>query len=117
LACKAIRKRCAGDHEVFTFDDGPAPTTAQAERAQGRMLRATFFVIGVNATSMAATVKREAQEGIRSVPLLQHPAKTLRLCLEAAKADIERDRRRGQGRLWRISLKVARALFPLSRLC
>ncbi|MFY9626910.1 MAG: polysaccharide deacetylase family protein [Methylocystis sp.] len=87
------RTLALADHEVvLTFDDGPAPTTAQVLNAlKAECVRATFFVIGVNATSMAATVKREAQEGHTiGYHSFSHPAKTLRLMpLEAAKADIE----------------------------
>ncbi len=87
------RTLALSDHEVvLTFDDGPAPTTPQVLSAlKEQCVRATFFVIGHNASANPALVKREVEEG-HSVGYHSnsHPERTLRLMtLEAAKADIE----------------------------
>lgn len=82
------------DHEVvLTFDDGPAGPTAQVLDALAKeCARATFFLIGLNAESQPALVKRTAAEG-HSIGhhSYSHPDRTLRLMREAdAKADIDK---------------------------
>jgi peptidoglycan/xylan/chitin deacetylase (PgdA/CDA1 family) len=82
------------DHEVIlTFDDGPAGPTKQVLDALAKeCARATFFVIGHNAESAPALVKRAADEG-HSIGhhSFSHPDNTLRLMEDAAaRADIER---------------------------
>ncbi len=87
------RTLALGDHEVvLTFDDGPAPTTPLVLSAlKDQCVRATFFIIGNNASANPASVKREVTEG-HSVGYHSnsHPARTLRLMSpESAKADID----------------------------
>ncbi|WP_292531242.1 polysaccharide deacetylase family protein [Methylocystis sp.] len=82
------------DHEVvLTFDDGPAAPTPQVLDALAKeCARVTFFLIGRNAESLPALVKRAAAEGHTiGHHSYSHPDKTLRLMSEdAAKADIEK---------------------------
>jgi len=82
------------DHEVvLTFDDGPAGPTPQVLDALAKeCARVTFFLIGRNAESLPALVKRAASEGHTIAHhSYSHPDKTLRLMSEpAAKADIEK---------------------------
>ena len=82
------------DHEVvLTFDDGPAAPTSKVLDALAReCAKATFFIIGHNAESMPALVKRAAAEGHAiGHHSYSHPDRTLRLMGEAmAKADIEK---------------------------
>ncbi len=82
------------DHEVvLTFDDGPAAPTPQVLDALAKeCARVTFFIIGRNAESLPALVKRAAAEGHTiGHHSYSHPDKTLRLMSEdAAKADIEK---------------------------
>jgi peptidoglycan/xylan/chitin deacetylase (PgdA/CDA1 family) len=82
------------DHElVLTFDDGPAAPTAEILNALAKeCVRATFFMIGRNASEMPALVKRAVKEG-HSIAhhSYSHPTRTLRLMDEAsAKADIDK---------------------------
>jgi len=88
------RTLALGDHEVvLTFDDGPAATTARVLDALAKeCVKATFFLIGRNAESLPAIVRREIDEG-HSVGhhSYSHPSKTLRLMDDAAaRADIEK---------------------------
>jgi peptidoglycan/xylan/chitin deacetylase (PgdA/CDA1 family) len=82
------------DHEVvLTFDDGPAGPTPQVLDALAKeCAHVTFFIIGRNAESLPALVKRAAAEGHTIAHhSYSHPDKTLRLMSEpAAKADIEK---------------------------
>lgn len=82
------------DHEVvLTFDDGPAAPTPQVLDALAKeCARATFFLIGRNAESLPALVKRAAAEGHTIAHhSYSHPQKTLRLMsADAAKADIDK---------------------------
>ncbi len=82
------------DHEVvLTFDDGPASPTPQVLDALAKeCARVTFFLIGRNAESLPALVKRAAAEGHTIAHhSYSHPDKTLRLMSEdAAKADIDK---------------------------
>jgi len=84
-----------GDHEVvLTFDDGPVPgpTSKVLDALAKECARATFFIIGHNAESTPALVKRAAEEG-HSIGhhSYSHPANTLRLMEDgAARADIEK---------------------------
>jgi peptidoglycan/xylan/chitin deacetylase (PgdA/CDA1 family) len=82
------------DHEVvLTFDDGPAGPTPQVLDALAKeCARVTFFLIGRNAESLPALVKRAAAEGHTiGHHSYSHPDRTLRLMSEdAAKADIEK---------------------------
>jgi peptidoglycan/xylan/chitin deacetylase (PgdA/CDA1 family) len=82
------------DHEVvLTFDDGPAAPTPQVlDTLAKECARVTFFIIGRNAESLPALVKRAAAEGHTIAHhSYSHPDKTLRLMSEsAAKADIEK---------------------------
>lgn len=82
------------DHEVvLTFDDGPAgPTSKVLDALAKECARATFFLIGRNAESLPALVKRAAAEGHTIAHhSYSHPDKTLRLMSEAAaKADIDK---------------------------
>ena len=88
------RTLALADHEVvLTFDDGPVPPTTPLvlSALKEQCVRATFFIIGNNASADPALVKREMEEG-HSVGYHSnsHPARTLRLMsLDAAKADIE----------------------------
>ncbi|MDE2579385.1 MAG: polysaccharide deacetylase family protein [Hyphomicrobiales bacterium] len=79
---------------VLTFDDGPnPPTTAKVlDALKAECVKATFFLIGKNAESAPAMVKREIAEGHTIAHhSYSHPAVTLRnLPLEAAKADVDR---------------------------
>ena len=82
------------DHEVvLTFDDGPAaPTTDVLNALAKECVRATFFMIGRNASEMPALVKRAVKDG-HSIAhhSYSHPTRTLRLMDEAsAKADIDK---------------------------
>ncbi len=83
------------DHEVvLTFDDGPAPaTTPKAlDALKAQCVQATFFLIGRNAATAPALVRREIAEH-HSVGhhTWDHPAVTLRGLTEAAAvADIDR---------------------------
>lgn len=95
------------DHEVvLTFDDGPAAATGRILEALAKeCVKATFFLIGRNAESLPAVVKREVDEG-HSVGhhSYSHPDRTLRLMTDAdARADIDRgivavERAAGAGR-------------------
>jgi peptidoglycan/xylan/chitin deacetylase (PgdA/CDA1 family) len=82
------------DHEVvLTFDDGPASATPHVLDALAKeCARVTFFLIGRNAESLPALVKRAAAEGHTiGHHSYSHPDRTLRLMSEeAAKADIEK---------------------------
>jgi len=82
------------DHEVvLTFDDGPASPTPQVLDALAKeCARVTFFLIGRNAESLPALVKRAAAEGHTIAHhSYSHPDKTLRLMSEdAAKTDIDK---------------------------
>jgi len=82
------------DHEVvLTFDDGPASPTPQVLDALAKeCARVTFFLIGRNAESLPAQVKRAAADGHTIAHhSYSHPDKTLRLMSEdAAKADIDK---------------------------
>nr|WP_244435069.1 polysaccharide deacetylase family protein [Methylocystis sp. SC2] len=82
------------DHEVvLTFDDGPASPTPQVLDALAKeCARVTFFLIGRNAESLPALVKRAAADGHTIAHhSYSHPDKTLRLMSEdAAKADIDK---------------------------
>ena len=88
------RTLALADHEVvLTFDDGPVPPTTPLvlSALKEQCVRATFFIIGNNASADPALVKREMEEG-HSVGYHSnsHPARTLRLmAVDAAKADIE----------------------------
>ena len=83
------------DHEVvLTFDDGPAPSTTPKvlDALKAQCVEATFFLIGRNAASAPALVRREIAEH-HSVGhhTWDHPAVTLRGLTEvAALADIDR---------------------------
>ncbi|QGM96155.1 polysaccharide deacetylase family protein [Methylocystis parvus] len=82
------------DHEVvLTFDDGPAgPTAKVLDALAAECARATFFVIGRNAESAPALVRRTADEG-HSIGhhSYSHPGNTLRLMDDAAaREDIEK---------------------------
>ncbi|MBI3274837.1 MAG: polysaccharide deacetylase family protein, partial [Methylocystis sp.] len=82
------------DHEVvLTFDDGPSPLTARVlDALAAQCVRATFFVVGRDAESAPALVRRAIAEG-HSVGhhSYSHPERTLRLMSEAAaKADIDK---------------------------
>ena len=77
------RTLALADHEVvLTFDDGPVPPTTPLvlSALKEQCVRATFFIIGNNASADPALVKREMEEG-HSVGYHSnsHPARTLRL--------------------------------------
>jgi peptidoglycan-N-acetylglucosamine deacetylase len=83
------------DHEVvLTFDDGPNPGTTDhiLDALEKQCVKATFFVIGHEASAHPALLKREYEAGETiGHHSYSHPAKTLRLMTEdAAKADIDK---------------------------
>ena len=78
---------------VLTFDDGPAETTpAVLDALKKECVQATFFLIGRNAATHAAIVKREVAEGHTvGHHSFSHPFITMRgLGDEKAKADIDK---------------------------
>ncbi len=82
------------DHEVvLTFDDGPAPTTPAVLAAlDAECAKATFFLIGRNASERPDLVRREIAAGHTvGHHSFSHPAASLAgLSLEAALADVDR---------------------------
>jgi peptidoglycan-N-acetylglucosamine deacetylase len=83
------------DHEVaLTFDDGPAPATTPLVLAAlaKQCVRATFFLIGRNASASPGLVRGELAAGhTLGHHTFSHPAQTLRLMSDAAaRADIDK---------------------------
>ncbi len=82
------RSLALGDREiVLTFDDGPsAQTTPKVLDALAKeCVKATFFLVGRNAESLPAVVKREIAEGHTvGHHTFSHPAATLRGLNESA---------------------------------
>lgn len=79
---------------ILTFDDGPWPGTTAAilDALKAQCVRATFFLIGQNATARPELVRREIAEGHTVAHHSQtHPAQTLaKMPFDAAMAEIER---------------------------
>jgi peptidoglycan-N-acetylglucosamine deacetylase len=70
------------DHEVIlTFDDGPNPATTDRvlRSLQDQCVKATFFLIGINAAAHQDLVRRELAEGHSiGTHSWSHPTRTLR---------------------------------------
>ncbi|MFG1480114.1 polysaccharide deacetylase family protein [Xanthobacter sp. V4C-4] len=79
---------------VLTFDDGPWPKTTPAilDALKAECVRATFFLIGDNATARPALVRRTLAEGHTVAHhSMTHPAATLaKLPFDAAVAEIRK---------------------------
>lgn len=84
----------AGKEVVLTFDDGPMPGSTEKvlDALSAECVRATFFVVGRNASEHPSLVRREIAEGHTvGHHSWSHPAKTLRGISEvAAQAEIVR---------------------------
>jgi len=77
---------------VLTFDDGPWPTSTPRvlDALKRECVRATFFLLGRNATSFAALVRRESAEGHTVAHhTYAHPLLN-RMRMAAAEAEIDR---------------------------
>jgi len=113
------RTLALADHEVvLTFDDGPVPPTTPLvlSALKEQCVRATFFIIGNNASADPALVKREMEEG-HSVGYHSnsHPGANAATDVGGRGQGRHRggDRRRRQSRLWRRFGKAPHAVFPL----